>query len=96
MRALTAYRSWAARGLAVAAFGAALAISVPAPAEAQSYGQQMGRDCQSIRTCRFTAGGSYRGCISAYVCRTCRPVRARCAVGTQTGNCHRLVCTWGA
>lgn len=83
---------------ALCALGLALAAAIVAstPAGAQSTGQQMGRECQSIRTCRFTAGGSYRGCISAYVCRTCRPVRARCAIGTQTGNCHRLVCTWGA
>lgn len=92
--------AFARRAIAMMAFLAgalSLAVVLAAPpAGAQSSGQQMGRDCQSIRTCRFTPGGSYRGCISAYVCRTCRAVRARCAIGSQTGNCHRLVCTWGA
>lgn len=86
----------AARRLALAMVGVATALLMTGPADAQSPGLQMGRECQSIRTCRFTMGGSYRGCISAYVCRTCRPVRARCAIGAQSGNCHRLVCTWGA
>ena len=25
------------------------------------------RDCQTIRTCNFRKGGSYRGCLSSYV-----------------------------
>ena len=30
------------------------------------------RDCQTIRTCNFARGGSYRGCLSSYSCRVCR------------------------
>jgi hypothetical protein len=31
-----------------------------------------GRDCQTITTCRFQKGGSYRGCLSSYSCRVCK------------------------
>lgn len=55
-----------------------------------------GRDCQSITTCRFTRGGSYRGCLSSYSCRVCRFERARCSIaGSRGKTCHRVRCTWG-
>lgn len=54
-----------------------------------------GRDCQTIVTCRFTRGGSYRGCLSSYSCRVCRYVATRCAIGGTRGRCHTSVCTWG-
>jgi hypothetical protein len=56
------------------------------------------RDCQTVVTCRFARGGSYRGCISAYSCRVCRFVAARCEIGglAQRQRCHRIRCTWGA
>ena len=54
------------------------------------------RDCQTVRVCQFKKGGSYRGCISAYPCRTCRPVAARCNVGDRTRKCYQLRCGWGA
>lgn len=55
-----------------------------------------GRDCQTIMTCRFAPGGSYRGCLSSYSCRVCRFVRARCSAGSNRGrSCHRVRCTWG-
>ncbi len=58
-----------------------------------------GRVCQTIRQCRFQRGGVYRGCISAYSCRTCRFVRTRCDIagdGSERRSCRRLVCSWGA
>lgn len=54
------------------------------------------RDCQTITTCRFTKGGSYRGCLSSYSCRTCRFVPARCSIGQARGKCQELQCGWGA
>jgi hypothetical protein len=53
------------------------------------------RDCQTIRTCNFRRGGSYRGCLSSYSCRECRFVRASCRGLGRRGVCRRLVCTWG-
>jgi hypothetical protein len=56
------------------------------------------RDCQTIRTCNFQRNGSYRGCLSSYSCRICRPVAARCSIGG-AGNarvCRELRCNWGA
>ena len=36
------------------------------------------RDCQTIRTCNFRKGGSYRGCLSSYSCRVCKLVKVSC------------------
>jgi hypothetical protein len=53
------------------------------------------RDCQTIRTCNFRRGGSYRGCLSSYSCRVCRLVRTSCR-GLGPGRvCRKLRCTWG-
>jgi hypothetical protein len=56
------------------------------------------RDCQTIVTCRFARGGSYRGCLSSYSCRVCRFVAARCQIGGagRGQQCHQVRCTWGA
>jgi hypothetical protein len=54
-----------------------------------------GRDCQTITTCNFRKGGSYRGCLSSYSCRVCRFVASGCAVGGTRKRCHASVCTWG-
>lgn len=55
-----------------------------------------GRDCQTVVTCRFTKGGSYRGCLSSYSCRVCRFVPASCSVtGSRGRTCNRVRCTWG-
>ena len=53
------------------------------------------RDCQTITTCRFTQGGSYRGCLSSYSCRVCKFVPARCQIGSNK-RCHKVRCVWGA
>lgn len=55
-----------------------------------------GRDCQTVVQCRFTKGGSYRGCISAYSCRVCKLVSARCSVGQVGRTCREFRCSWGA
>jgi len=76
-----------------------LAIGSPAPAQAQqASGIDPGRDCQTIRTCNFSRGGSYRGCLSSYTCRVCRPQRVRCSASDISSGrrlCTELVCTWG-
>ena len=54
-----------------------------------------GRDCQTITTCNFTKGGSFRGCVSSYSCRVCRFVAASCVVGGTRKRCLQSVCTWG-
>jgi hypothetical protein len=54
------------------------------------------RDCQTITTCQFSKGGSYRGCLSSYSCRVCRFVRANCTIGgTRSKTCSEVRCTWG-
>lgn len=75
-----------------------IAALAPSPAAAQS--SQPGlvnpqRDCQTIRTCRFERGGSYRGCLSSYTCRVCRFVKASCQIGGRAQNCQEMRCTWG-
>ena len=54
-----------------------------------------GRDCQTITTCRFDRGGSYRGCLSSYSCRVCRFVASTCTISGTRKRCHKSVCTWG-
>ncbi len=54
------------------------------------------RDCQTILTCRYAKGGSYRGCVSSYSCRVCGFVPAKCAIGSRKRGCNRLKCNWGA
>jgi hypothetical protein len=74
-----------------------LALAQATPVVAQS-GPSLGntqRECQTIRTCRFDRGGSYRGCLSSYTCRTCQLVRTRCEIGGRRQNCHEMRCTWG-
>jgi len=79
--------------LALMAGGASF---VAAPdAEAQPAGLNVGRDCQVVRTCNFGRSGTYRGCLSAFTCRVCRFVPARCFVEGTQRVCQRLRCTWG-
>lgn len=54
-----------------------------------------GRDCQTITTCNFKRGGTYRGCLSSYSCRVCRYVASNCSIGGTRKRCHTSVCTWG-
>lgn len=54
-----------------------------------------GRDCQTVTTCQFAKGGSYRGCLSSYSCRVCRYVASTCVVSGARKRCFKSVCTWG-
>lgn len=75
------------------------AIGTTAPLSAQqAVGIDPGRDCQTIRTCNFSRGGVFRGCLSSYTCRVCRPQRVRCSssdLATGRTRCTELVCSWG-
>ena len=88
------------RGLSFAALMLALlSLIAPAPGQAQSAmgtGSGPQRHCQTITTCRFERGGSYRGCVSSYSCRVCTPVMSRCAIAGKRGTCSELRCGWGA
>ena len=72
-----------------------LAAFAAAEARAQPTGLNVGRDCQVVRACNFRRGGAYRGCLSAFTCRVCRFVPARCTVGGKQRTCQRMRCTWG-
>ncbi len=50
------------------------------------------RDCQTITTCNFRRGGSYRGCLSSYSCKVCKFVRVSCGGGRV---CEKMRCGWG-
>lgn len=80
-------------------WGLALAAGSSAPASAQqAVGIDPGRDCQTIRTCNFSRRGAYRGCLSSYSCRICRPQRVRCSpsdIASGRRQCTELICTWG-
>ena len=68
-------------------------IAVLSPVASSQAAQ---RDCQTITTCNFAKGGSYRGCLSSYSCRECKFVRSSCQIGGKTGTCQKLRCGWGA
>lgn len=79
--------------------GVVLVLASPLPVMAQSGPNgtiNPNRDCQTIRTCNFSRGGSFRGCISSYSCRVCQLVAQRCSIGAQRGNCRQMRCNWGA
>ena len=62
---------------------------------AQPLGLNPNRDCQVLLTCRYTNGGSYRGCLSSYTCRVCRFVAGRCRIDPTSRVCQQMRCTWG-
>jgi hypothetical protein len=75
---------------------AALVLGLGAvAARAQPAGLNVGRDCQTIRTCNFSRGGGYRGCLSSYSCRICRFVRSGCSIDGSRRICQQMRCTWG-
>ncbi len=79
-------------------FSAVAGATLPGPALAQEGPGGLinpQRDCQTIRTCNFRRGGSYRGCLSSYSCRVCRFVRVSCKGLGRRGTCQKLRCTWG-
>lgn len=85
-------------GVASLTLLAAAAVLSPGPSFAQEGpggAINPGRDCQTITTCNFRKGGSYRGCLSSYSCRVCRYVASNCAIGGTRKRCHTSVCSWG-
>ena len=74
--------------IAVAALLGATFALVPSHSDAAQ------RNCQTLLTCNYAKGGSYRGCLSSYSCRSCRFVPARCQIGNSTGKCQKMVCDW--
>jgi hypothetical protein len=86
------------RFAAVAGLLLASAMPLPSFAQAGPNGAiDPNRDCQTIRRCNFTRNGSFRGCISAYSCRTCQMVASRCSInGSSSRVCRELRCNWGA
>lgn len=53
------------------------------------------RDCQTIRSCNYTRGGVYRGCLSSYSCRVCKFIRTSCTIDGTRKTCQELRCAWG-
>jgi hypothetical protein len=72
-----------------------LVFATPLAAQQASAQLNGGRDCQVVRTCNFTKGGTFRGCLSSYTCRSCQMVKSRCTVGAARGTCQELKCGWG-
>jgi len=76
-----------------------LALSAMAPASAQTIGTDpRNKHCQTLLTCNYARGGAYRGCLSSYTCRVCRPQPVRCSasdLATGRRQCTELVCSWG-
>jgi hypothetical protein len=89
MRAIRLFLAAVPIALALATAGAGVAQEGPG-----GY-VNPGRDCQTIVNCRFTKGGSYRGCVSSYSCRVCRFVASSCQITGARGKCQKLRCTWG-
>jgi hypothetical protein len=75
-----------------------VASTTLAQAQAVAPGIDAGRDCQTVRRCNFTKTGTFRGCISAYSCRTCKVERANCTFNAGPGRktCSTLSCSWGS
>jgi hypothetical protein len=73
--------------------------SISSPASAQTIGTDpRNKRCQTLLTCNYSRGGVYRGCLSSYTCRICRPQRVRCTASDLASGrrlCTELVCTWG-
>ncbi len=76
-----------------------LASAASTSADAQVVGTDpRNRHCQTLLTCNFARGGAYRGCLSSYTCRVCRPQPVRCTqsdLASGRTRCTELVCTWG-
>jgi len=85
------------------AMGGILVALAMSAASTSASAQTIGTDprnkrCQTLLTCNFTRGGQYRGCLSSYTCRVCRPQRVRCTasdIASGRTRCTELVCTWG-
>lgn len=86
------------KAAAIAAAVSAAMVTVaagPALSQVAEGAFPSGKRCQVVRTCNFSRGGSYRGCLSSYSCRQCRFVMENCRIGGATGRCRKLKCSWG-
>jgi hypothetical protein len=79
----------------VTMMGLSAAMVVVTAGDSLAQSVNPGRDCQTITTCQFQKGGSYRGCLSSYSCRYCRFVASTCLISGVRKRCHKSVCTWG-
>lgn len=90
---------WLAALLAAPFLGLTLVGAASVPAVAQTIGTDpSNKHCQTLLTCNYSRSGSYRGCLSSYTCRICRPQRVRCSasdLATGRRQCTELICTWG-
>jgi hypothetical protein len=93
---------WAGRlsALVVVPFIALTVVgAATTPASAQAIGTDpSNKRCQTLLTCNYSRRGGYRGCLSSYTCRICRPQRVRCTasdIASGRRQCTELVCTWG-
>lgn len=89
---IAAFGQYAVKLIATAGLGC-LVYAGPVLAQVNG-GSDPQRDCQTLRTCNFTKGGSFRGCISTYSCKVCRFEPGKCSVGATAGACFRQVCAW--
>lgn len=89
---MTAYRFSRPAALCLAI--AAGLVATVGSASAQAVNPQ--RDCQTVLTCNFSKGGSYRGCLSSYSCRACEFITVRCRGGLRGRVCREMRCNWGA
>jgi hypothetical protein len=88
------YRAFAGLFIAVAAVGFVMVAASGRALAQEPGGVDPQRNCQTLRTCNFNKGGSFRGCISTYSCKACRFVPGKCSVGASMGTCYRQVCDW--
>jgi hypothetical protein len=92
-------RGWFAAILAAPFLLLMLATVLPTSATAQVVGTDpRNRHCQTLLTCNYARGGVFRGCLSSYTCRVCRPQPVRCKpsdIASGRTRCTELVCTWG-
>lgn len=92
-------RGWLAAAIFATPFLLVMLPSFSTPASAQTIGTDpSNKRCQTLLTCNYTRGGQYRGCLSSYTCRICRPQRVRCTASDIASGrrlCTELVCTWG-
>ncbi|HWV82097.1 MAG TPA: hypothetical protein VNZ50_11750 [Hyphomicrobiaceae bacterium] len=80
-----------------------LLLTVASVTSTSASAQVVGTDprnrlCQTLLTCNYSRGGAYRGCLSSYTCRVCRPQPVRCTasdIASGRTRCTELVCTWG-
>lgn len=90
---------WLAALLVAPIVALTLVGAVSTPAGAQTIGTDpSNKRCQTLLTCNYSRGGVYRGCLSSYTCRICRPQRVRCTASDIASGrrlCTELVCTWG-